>query len=696
MTGKWSQVSTQASPCTFPNKKEVGIGDIQEPFPKHSLHCNCHGQSHNVVIRSNEERFNSSEMEKIIVGNPEVKTALIVNTPNFKPVLIIEPFTAVQTRKEMVSLIDRIMPQVAKANEATNCTIATYGRIATHLITVSTQDKPFVRAENGVLNKPATITLYTDEIEDLYVNTKETPLHRVPRIDVSSQTALSRSIAKILRGNFNVPYLNSDADFLASGMGPLQIIAAARFITSCVRATNKHYSGISIRARDLYSHPSSYRLAGHILQAAANNKDDDDAGISSQDYKTMDYLYKKMTENLVVAKPGRVEPAKEQQTVILTGSTGNMGCYLLDEMVRNPYIKSIICFNRSNDGGVEKQAKAMEKRGLSHPTESGKVEFFRTNLAQHNMGLSEDILARLLKETDRIVHNAWAVNFNMPLEAFEPHVKGVRNLADFAAAADKRVAMVFVSTIGVTAKWDRSRGPVPEISLRDFSMAAPGYGQSKLVSSMVLEDAVKAGDFPLAIIRVGQIAGPLGNKGVWSRHEWFPSVIASSLVLKALPKHLAGWENRTSWLPVESMSKMILDIGGLTEASRDYHEGYFHGCNPSVTQFDKLAPVIQNYYGKDRLPELVSFKEWVERLEKSRTTEGAPGADRNPALKLVDFLRNVASSGEDESKTRTHDVQRAISCSPSLRSAMPVTPELMIHWCKQWRFEGLSARASHL
>ncbi|WYZ44922.1 hypothetical protein EsH8_VIII_000238 [Colletotrichum jinshuiense] len=691
MTRNSKLIPTQGIFYTFPEKHEYRTSDLYKPHPTLPHHWKFYGRADNIINLSNGEKLNPVKMEEIISSSPLVRAALIVGAQRFQPALIIEPFVQPKTEAEVEDLIESVMPYVAEANE----TIATHGRIVRHLITVSKQDKPFLMADKGTLKRSATIKLYADEIQQIYENPRDIPLNKVPRLDISSQAALTQSIEKLLRDHLGVPHLEPDTDFFSAGMDSLQIIAAARFITASLRVTDKQYSSKTIEARDMYSHASPNQLASHILKAVVNGKTNEEANGDSRNIEAMEKLYERMTRNLIRAGHGRPEPSNDQQTVILTGSTGNMGCYLLDEMIRNPCIKKVVCFNRSNDGGAGKQAKAMEERGLQQPAESGKVEFFHTNLAQSNMGLSNEVYSRLLKEVDRVVHNAWAVNFNMPFEAFEPHVKGVRNLADFAAMAGKRVVMVFVSTIGTTSKWNPSRGPVPEISLRDPTVSGLGYGQSKLVSSMILEDAAKVGDFPLAIVRVGQIAGPLADKGAWSRQEWLPSIIASSLVLKALPRHLANM-NQIAWVPVETMSRMILDIGGVTEQSKGYHEGYFHGCNPSITSFDILAPTIQQYYGKSRIPELISFKDWVDRLEASRSTNDALGADRNPGLKLLDFYRGVAAVGENQSKTKTHATEKTVLCSPALRSVGPVTPDLMVHWCQQWKFETPSARPGRL
>ncbi|KAL0944911.1 male sterility protein [Colletotrichum truncatum] len=683
ITRKSKQSPMQGIFYTFPNIEEYRTNDLYKPHPVLPHHWKFHGRADNIINLSNGEKLNPTDMEDIILGHPDVRNALIVGAWKFQPALIIEPMTFPKTKEEENDLIDRVMPQVAEANK----TIATHGRLVRHLLMVSKPEKPFLLADKGTVKRAATVKLYHNEIEELYANPREIPLDKVPRLDCSSETALAQSLEKLLREHLGVPSLDTDTDFFAAGMDSLQIITAAKLITASLRVTDESYKNATIEARDMYAHASPSQLARHILDVVVSGKLEEKTQSDDPKIAAMKNLYEGLSRDLVHAKPGRPEARKNHQTVILTGSTGNMGSYLLDEMIRNPEIEKIICFNRSPDGGAGKQEKAMEERGLNSPSKSGKVEFFHTTLGQPNMGLRQEVYERLLREVDRIVHNAWAVNFNMPFEAFEPHVKGVRNLADFAAKADRRVVMVFVSTVGTVSGWTPDRGPVPEASLRgDWKLGGLGYGQSKLVSSLILEDAAKVGDFPLSIVRVGQIAGPLAEQGAWSRQEWLPSIIASSVYLKALPESLGGM-NEITWVPVEVMSRMILDLGGLTKESTSYHEGYFNGTNPSATRFDLFVPAIQQYYGKNRLPEIISFNEWVERLEASRHATGAVEAERNPGLKLLDFYRSTTKGDKDKGGFLT---ERTVSCSPALRSVKPITPELMVHWCRQWKFESPS------
>lgn len=292
--------------------------------------------------------------------------------------------------------------------------------------------------------------------------------------------------------------------------------------------------------------------------------------------------------------------------------------------------------------------------------------------------------AYLSEVADRIIHNAWEVNLNIPVSSFESQLRGGRHLADFAAQARKRVAVLFVSSISTVDRWNANNKAkvvkVPEKRLEDLKLSSSGYGRSKMIGSLILEDVATAAGFPAATIRVGQIAGPEAERGHWNKREWLPSLIASSLYMKALPNHL-GSEERVDWTPCETIAKLVLDVAGVAHKvpTGDIH-GYYHGVNPSATTWMALVPEIQNFYGESRIVELISFGDWIDRLERS------PAVDENPAVRLIELYRAKLRASEAGYGPVVLDMTRTLERSPAGWSASAVTPQMVRHWCRQWNF----------
>lgn len=124
------------------------------------------------------------------------------------------------------------------------------------------------------------------------------------------------------------------------------------------------------------------------------------------------------------------------------------------------------------------------------------------------------------------------MNFNWALSSFEPYIRGVRNLVEFSTGSAHGCFLLFVSSVSSVGAWNGS-GTVPEEANHDFSVAGDlGYGQSKLISECLLDQAAKQCGVRSACCRVGIIAGPVDNQlGLWSKHEYIPSVGAPVCLL---------------------------------------------------------------------------------------------------------------------------------------------------------------------
>ncbi|KAI0551250.1 hypothetical protein F4679DRAFT_582725 [Xylaria curta] len=665
---------------TFPELQEYDTKDLYRKHPTLPDHWMYHGRSDDVIVFSNGEKLNPVTIEGIVTDHPELNGAIVAGAGRFQPSLILEPTKYPENESEAQALIDRVWPLVVAANKET----VAHGQIGRDFIILASPEKPFPRAGKGTIQRAGTIKLYKDEIDELYAKVEQVSDVDAPQLDLSSEETLIESIRKLFQSRLGIQNeLQSDADFFSSGVDSMQVISASRLIRAGLESAGYNIDADTVATRVIYGNPTPEKLAKYLLSVVHQNGAATSGDSMQREVESMTALWQKYIKNPPQAKPGRPNPSDDGQVVLITGTTGMLGSYMLDQMVRNPAVKRVVCLNRDEDGGKKRQVSAMANRGLVTDYES-KTTFLHADMSRSDFGLSRDDFNELLQSADRFIHNAWPVNFNIPTESFEPHIRSVRNVADFASQSAKRVAVVFISSIGTGDLWDPSRGKLPETRLEELTLPSLGYGRSKMVGSLILEDVARSGgDFPAAIIRVGQIAGPEGEKGAWNKQEWLPSIIASSLYLGALPSNLGAME-RVDWTPVEGIAGLVLDVVGVAQrVAADEISGYYHGVNPHSTTWGALAPAVQEFYGKERIRELVTFKEWVDRLDKSQTGD-IQALEKNPGVKLLDSYRGMAAGEGHEPVIfdMTHTQER----SPSMRGAKAVTKELMEHWCKQWGF----------
>ena len=60
----------------------------------------------------------------------------------------------------------------------------------------------------------------------------------------------------------------------------------------------------------------------------------------------------------------KIRESPRQETVLLTGSTGSLGSYLLENLCSASTVEKIYCLNRCDDG-KERQREANSSRGLT-------------------------------------------------------------------------------------------------------------------------------------------------------------------------------------------------------------------------------------------------------------------------------------------------------------------------------------------
>lgn len=681
---------------TFPELKEWSTRDLYRPHPTLPDYWLYHGRSDNIIVFNNGEKLNPVTIEEIVGDHPLLKGAMVVGTQRFQAGLIIEPQSYPQTEEEKRALLDSAWPLVEKANEET----VQHGRISRDMVVLSNPDKPFLRAGKGTVQRAMTVKLYDDDIKQMYEKEDAGGAQAAPKLHLESEDALAQSIVETLQRRVGAAKLEADVDFFAAGIDSLGVMNAAKVLRGGLKESGYEVDAQALAPRVIYTNSTPRRLAAHIFHSIIRGQ----GGAQSEDeqqQEAMRAIHRKYTQNLTKARPNRPDPRTENQVVVLTGSTGMLGSYLLDLMGRSPRVAKIICLNRAADGGRAQQAKALADRGLDLGVLDTKAEFLHADMSKPDLGLGAEAHARLRAEADRFVHNAWPVNFNIPVESFEPFLAGVRYVGDLAAAAARRVAVTFISSIAVADRWDPARhgaGEVPERRLEDTGLAAGGYGRSKMVGSLIIEDAsaAAAGDFPCAVVRVGQVAGPEAERGMWNRQEWLPSIVASSLYLGALPSDL-GSMSRVDWTPAEKVAALVLEAAGVSPRARaaggagtaaagtaDDVSGYYHGVNPRAASWGELSLAVQEFYGRGRIPELVPFAEWCDRLEGTREDDDDGGASvaRNPGVKLVDSYRGMASAPGPV----VYDMRETARRCPVVGETVAVTPDMMKHWCEQWGF----------
>lgn len=661
---------------TFPNLTSWSSRDLYSPHPTIPNLWHYVMRADDVIVFSTGEKLQPTDIEQTVEAHEKVRHALVVGQQRLVPGLIVEPVSFPKTEKERRELMGEIWPTVKAANTHS----PSHAQIGQEFIIIASEDKPFKETPKTSIQKAATLKLYEREIEAVYANAQkggDVATDDVPVLDVDSEEGMVRVVMNMVRETLNTKAVkDADTDFFSAGFDSLQVIRSSRLLAAAFKSQCIDIGKDAVAPWAIYAHPTPRKLAMYLLSLAKGTGEDENA---ADDVETMGALLRKYTAMLPAAPPApKTGRDTKAQTILVTGTTGSLGTALLASLIRNPSVASIICFNRGADGG---ESKLPSPSIVPVPSEKS-ITFHQADLSAPNLGLSPPTYSTLLDKVDTAIHLAWPVNFNIPLSTFIPNIAGVSNLIRLASSARKRAHIVFISSIAeVNAS---TRSSIPESALPEseaFSAAVGGYGQSKVVSSLLLDAAREKSGVSSAVIRVGQIAGARTDEGVklgkWNKAEWFPSIIASSVYLGVLPSSLGTFEV-VDWTPIEDVVGMITDVAGVNGSIKD-DQGEFHCVNPSTCRWSDLAPVVKNFYG-DSIKNVVDFGEWIEALENS----AAEGSDlaKNPAVKLLDTYREM-NSGKGGPRL---EMNRTMGMSNTIKNVGAVDKGVMERWCREWAF----------
>ena len=670
----------QAVFVTFPDLQEYRTKDLWSKHPTKPDHWFYEGRGDDIIVFANGEKLNPLTMEQTIESHPDVSAALVTGTGRFQSCLLVEPHKPIETGHQREKFLEDIWVTVEKANQTT----VTHGRVDRPSMLITTPGKPFLRAGKGSVQRKATLNLYAKELEAHYDTLEHEDAHVGGKAD-ETPFASADSTRMFLRRtleDLGLRAFSDDADLFSCGLDSLQATNLTRRINGANKSTK-------IGPKTIYANPTVNGLVNHLAENTVSQNNSIPASRNELLQSRLDELSKDLPINARTPHP---QPALA--TVVITGSTGSLGSYLLDKLLQDSRVQRVVCLNRRASAATD-QRQMHDNRGLS--VDFTKAEFLQSNVSEEHLGLKVADYRRLLGMATHVLHNAWPVNFNQALTSFQPQMEFLRRLVQFSSDSTFGAHLYFVSTIGTVLNYVGGQR-VPEQILEDWSVSQPnGYAESKHVSEQLLARASSLGN-PATVCRVGQIAGPVlhGGKGEWQKQEWLPSLIASSLFLKKIPSSL-GAMDEVDWLPVDVMASVMVDLllNATTNPSSDGHShdvAVHHLVNPAKTSWLKLSPTVLDSLAETSRPQVVSIADWVQALEASAEQEDMSEPQMiasNPAVKILDFfksLNSVADAGND-TKLPTLDVSNTMSRSKELTDCGEVKTEWMTMWMKQWNFK---------
>lgn len=367
------------------------------------------------------------------------------------------------------------------------------------------------------------------------------------------------------------------------------------------------------------------------------------------------------------------------EVVYMTGATGSLGTALIEAFVSDERVQRVYCAVR---GSRSRLSDALQQRGYSASVfDSQKLHIVPYAMADPQLGLDEETYGRLSSEVTVVLHNAWKMDFNTPVNEFDRDcLQGTINLMRFANTAIRKT-FAFSSSVATHLGPAAAGAEVAEEELANkLSLALDtGYAQSKFIVERLGQCFARHSELPVKIFRIGQLCGH-SKLAAWNETEMFPIMINTGLHhIKAMPV-LQG--QKVDWLPADicaaSLSTILLSTRDPDASLDTIHQqrSQVHNLvNPSVMAWTEFLDVLEQACGSPF--ERISMGEWVSRLQTLSEKESDV-----PGTRLLGFFEDMASS--DGAQGPSFSTVRSRHMVPELASARPLDAALMKAYLDRW------------
>ena len=635
----------------FPDIQEYASRDlfVRHPSKDKPNLWSWKARADDIIVFLNGEKTNPISAEQyLMTHNTDVSADLVVGAQRFQAALLVEPKD--QTRPmsvtERAKFIERIWPSV----EATNKDAPSHARIMKSHISFTEPDKPMMRAGKGTVQRSGTLRLYASEIDELYKSaelmTPERTGEAEPSLVFLRPDDMLEYIKESILRVMGWSRLEDSEDFFDRGMDSLLAL-------TLVRDLRRSLGIQSIASSTIYANPTLERLQDIIWSI----REQDAAAMLSlerkriQERSSLIKSYKKKLDEVLMPRV-KAELNPGRHVVLLTGSTGNLGAYLLNVLHQDPDVGWIACLNRSGNA-METQLSKNRLLGLEYPSDE-KILFLTADYRQRNFGLSEDVYQRLSTEVTLVIHNAWTVDFNLALKSFGPQLDTLVNLLAFTNQCKHTARFLYISSISSVMSSRPEKGLIPETVINADSIAgANGYADSKYIAEQIINHATPkfSSECPPAFARVGQVAGAVQHQGLWNKKEWFPSLILSSNLISALPESLGPQFDQVDWVPIDLLARILVELATTkldnsnsssarlnanadTAVDEQRRALVYHPQNPNPTPWSTLRDAAKDHLNfrntsGEKPIDILPMKTWISKVRQMAEHMTSNDSDTN-------------------------------------------------------------------
>ena len=403
--------------------------------------------------------------------------------------------------------------------------------------------------------------------------------------------------------------------------------------------------GIELHGAEIYEYPTISELEAYLESRGPSME----SRISLADDSVLD-------PEIAPGGNARVTRLSEASSVLVTGTTGFLGAFLLDELLRfTGQNTRFYCLIRDRAPGQEgsgnRVLETLKFYGLAGQFEQDRIIPVTGDLTQPGLGLRDDQYGELANKIDLIFHCAASVNYAYPYVAAKPHtVGGTLEVLKFACNGTTKPVQ-YISSNGIFPGGDDA--PYLENDqIDDFvDRMEGGYNQAKWVAERLVWAAVSRG-LPVCIFRPGNI-GHHSGMGALNPNDFLSLIIKACARLGCAPL-APGW-----FFEMTPVDFLVTAITNISDDARHLGKVYNVVQQNPVPADRVFADMESHGYVAQRVP----LGEWKSKLEGM--------AEREEDMELQILVRSLESVEPYLADTSVYDISRFAKALSETGLTMP-------------------------
>ncbi|MEM9220495.1 MAG: amino acid adenylation domain-containing protein [Cyanobacteria bacterium P01_F01_bin.150] len=309
------------------------------------------------------------------------------------------------------------------------------------------------------------------------------------------------------------------------------------------------------------------------------------SALQSEEATTIDFDVETQLDQSIYPEQPFTELVTNPQYIFLTGASGFLGAFILDELLRSTEA-SIYCLVRANnlEEGRTKIQDTLTKFNLDKRELDNRIIPVLGDLAQPDLGLSPEQFSQLAHQLDTIYHCGACVNLVYPYAMLkQANVLGTQDILKLGCRG-RTTPVHFISTIDVFQSPDFfNQAVIRENDVPSHgSQLGKGYPQSKWVGEYLVKEAQSRG-LPVTIYRPGMLTGH-SITGASQTNDLMCRIIKGIVQLQAAPR----LSHHVNMIPIDYASRAIVYLSQQQQSLGNA----FHIVNPTTIKWERLINQI--------------------------------------------------------------------------------------------------------